>query len=78
MSKKNVINIHAILPQYMRDSGGTECTLPFAADARDEAVGASRVYTRFAQAAGNAPVSIKIRRFTHTYFNFSFSLYLRP
>lgn len=42
--------------QHMRNSGGPECALPFAADPRNVAVGPTRVHPRSAKAAGNAQV----------------------
>lgn len=42
--------------QHMRNSGGPECALPFAADPRNVAVGPTRVHPRSAEAAGNAQV----------------------
>lgn len=40
----------------MRNSGGPQRSLPFAADPRDGAVGPTRVHPRSTETAGNAQV----------------------
>lgn len=42
--------------QYMRNSGGSQRSLPFTADPRNGAVGPTSVHPRSAKVAGNAQV----------------------